>query len=223
MLNFFFKASTLVRCRVWLSVNIVSYTNNIWWTINSQSRGRNSWWKNLQKHRLKKEYSRMSQMYQQEECKVGSEAGTTDCACSLSCVQLFVTPWSIASQAPLSLGFSQQGYWSGLPFPPPGELPWSRHQTHVSCIGRQIFATEPSGNPTTDCSVQFISVAQSCPTLCNPMNHSTPGLPVHHQLPELAQTHVHQIGGAVQPSYPLLSLSPPAFSLAVLPIRWPKY
>ena len=100
----------------------------------------------------------MSQMYQQGECKVGSDAGTTDCACSLSCVQLFVTPWSIASQVPLSLGFSQQGYWSGLPFPPPGELPWSRHQTHVSCIGRQIFTTEPSGNPTTDCSVQFSSV-----------------------------------------------------------------
>ena len=49
-------------------------------------------------------------------------------------------------------------------------------------------------------SVQFSSVAQSCPTLCNPMNHSTPGLPVHHQLPEFTQTHVHRLGDAIQPS-----------------------
>ena len=58
--------------------------------------------------------------------------------------------------------------------------------------------------------IQFSSVAQSCPTLCDPMNHSTPGLPVHHQLPELTQTHVHQVGDAIQPSHPLSSLSPPA-------------
>ena len=59
-------------------------------------------------------------------------------------------------------------------------------------------------------SVQFSSVAQSCPTLCNPMNHSTPGLPVHHQLPEFTQTHVHRVGDAIQPSHPLSSPSPPA-------------
>ena len=53
------------------------------------------------------------------------------------------------------------------------------------------------------CSVQFSSFAQSCPTLCDPMNHSTPGLPVHHQLPEFTQTHVHQIDDAIQPSHPL--------------------
>ena len=58
-------------------------------------------------------------------------------------------------------------------------------------------------------SVQFISVAQSCPTLCDPMNHSTPGLPVHHQLPEFTQTHVHKVGDAIQPSHPLSSPSPP--------------
>ena len=58
------------------------------------------------------------------------------------------------------------------------------------------------------------SVAQSCPTLCNPMNHRTPGLPVHHQLPELAQTHVHWVTDAIQPSHPLSSPSPPAFSLS---------
>ena len=59
-------------------------------------------------------------------------------------------------------------------------------------------------------SVQFSSVAQSCPTLCDPMNHSTPGLPVHHQLSEFTQTHVHRVGDAIQPSHPLLSPSPPA-------------
>ena len=57
---------------------------------------------------------------------------------------------------------------------------------------------------------QFSSVAQSCPTLCNPMNRSMPGLPVHHQLPEFTQTHVHRVGDAVQPSHPLSSPSPPA-------------
>ena len=57
---------------------------------------------------------------------------------------------------------------------------------------------------------QFSSVAQSCPTLCNPMNHSIPGLSVHHQLPEFTQTHVHQVGDAIQSSHPLSSPSPPA-------------
>ena len=76
-------------------------------------------------------------------------------------------------------------------------------------------------------SVQFSSVARSC--LCDPMNCSTPGFPVHHQLSELTQTHVHQVSNAVQPSHPLSSPSP-AFNLSqvfskesVLHIRWPKY
>ena len=59
-------------------------------------------------------------------------------------------------------------------------------------------------------SVQFSSVTQSCPTLCDPMNRSTPGLPVHHQLPEFTQTHLHWVGDAIQPSHPLSSSSPPA-------------
>ena len=67
-------------------------------------------------------------------------------------VQLFANPWTVARQAPLSMGFPRQEYWRGLPFPSPGNLQ----------------------------SVQFSSVAQSCLTLCNPMNCSTPGLPVHH-------------------------------------------
>ena len=59
-------------------------------------------------------------------------------------------------------------------------------------------------------SVQFSSVTQWCPTLCDPMNCSTPGLPVYHQLPEFTQTHVHRVGDAIQPSHPLSSPSPPA-------------
>ena len=81
-------------------------------------------------------------------------------------------------------------------------------------------------------SVQFSSVAQSCPTLCDPKNRSTPGLPVHHQLPEFTQTHVNRVGDAIQPFHPLPSPSPPApippsirvFSNeSILPMRWPKY
>ena len=63
-------------------------------------------------------------------------------------------------------------------------------------------------------SVQFISVPQSCPTLCNPMDCSTPDLPVHHQLLELIQTHVHWVGDAIQPPHPLSSPSPSTFNLS---------
>ena len=62
--------------------------------------------------------------------------------------------------------------------------------------------------------MKFSSVAQLCPTLCYPMNHSTPVLPVHHQLPECTQTHVHWVGDVIQPSHPLLSPSPPALNLS---------
>ena len=63
-------------------------------------------------------------------------------------------------------------------------------------------------------NVQFSSVTQSCPTLCEPMDCSTPGLPVHHQLPEFTQTHVHQVSDAIQQFHLLSSPSPPAFSLS---------
>ena len=71
-------------------------------------------------------------------------------------------------------------------------------------------ATAYWDSPVCWCDVQFSSVTQSCPTLCNPMNGSMPGLPVHHQLPEFTQTHVHWAGDAIQPSHPLSSPSPPA-------------
>ena len=81
-------------------------------------------------------------------------------------------------------------------------------------------------------SVQFSSVAQSYPTLRDPMNHSTPGLPVHHQLPEFTQTHVHRVGDAIQPSHRRSSPSPPALNLSQhqglfqwvsSSHEWPKY
>ena len=80
--------------------------------------------------------------------------------------------------------------------------------------------------------VQLSSVTQSCLTLCHPMNRSITGLPIHHQLPEFTQTHVHQVGDAIQPSHSLLSPSPLApnpsqhqsFSNeSTLHMRWPKY
>ena len=80
--------------------------------------------------------------------------------------------------------------------------------------------------------IQFSSVAQSCPTLCDPMNHSMPGLSIHHQLLESTQTHVHQVSDAIQPSHALSSLLllPSIFpsirvfsNESALRIRWPKY
>ena len=80
--------------------------------------------------------------------------------------------------------------------------------------------------------VQLSLVTQTCLALCNPMDCSTPGFPVHQQLPELAQTHVHRVSDAIQPFHPLSSPSPPAFSLSqirvfskesVIHIRWSKY
>ena len=79
--------------------------------------------------------------------------------------------------------------------------------------------------------LQFSSVAQSCPTVCDPMNHSTPGLPVHRHLPEFTQTHVHRVGDGIQPSHPLCPLLlppiPPSIRVfsneSALCMRWPRY
>ena len=80
-------------------------------------------------------------------------------------------------------------------------------------LGRKVMTNLDSILKSRDIqfsSVQFSSVTQSCLTLCNPMNRSTPGLPVHHQLPEFTQTHVHRVSDAIQPSHPLSSPAPPA-------------
>ena len=90
-------------------------------------------------------------------------------------------------------------------------LPWMRsislgpHPLTLD-VGLLLSATAPYSNT---CSVQFSSVTQSCPTLCDPMNLSTPSLPVHHQLPEFTQIRVHRVSDAIQPSHPLLSPSSP--------------
>ena len=94
-----------------------------------------------------------------------------------------------------------------------------RDWTCVSCIaGRFFYHLSHQESPQDSIKLrfflfvtfQFSSVTQSCPTLCDPMNHSMPGLPVHHQFPEFTQTHVHRVGDAIQPSHPLSSPSPPA-------------
>ena len=105
-------------------------------------------------------------------------------------------------------------------------------QTHVHWIGDAIQPSHPlsSASPLAFnlsqhqsflmswllelLSVQFSSVTQSCPPLCDPMNHSMPGFAVHHQLLEYAQAHVHRAGDAIQPSHPLSPASPPAFNLS---------
>ena len=109
--------------------------------------------------------------------------------------------------------------------------PHNRRRLGCSCLPE--FPCLPH---KIDCEIrketQFSSVTQFCPTLCNPMDCSTTGLPVHQQLPEFTQTHVHQVGDAIQPFHPLSSPSPPAFNLSqhqslsnesVLHSRWSKY
>ena len=88
-----------------------------------------------------------------------------------------------------------------------GPLPWEHG----------VLAAGPPEKPLGRCfcfdflgKIQCSSVTRSCLTLCDPMNHSTPGLPVHHQLPEFTQTHIHRVHDAIQPSHPLSSPSPPA-------------
>ena len=119
----------------------------------------------------------------------------------VSHVQLFAIPWTLAYQAPLSMGFFRQEYWNGLPFPSPLSILPRSHCLPVStlsllftclCIsGVKCFVEQNVSVP----SDQIRSVAQSCLTLCDPMNRSTPGLPVHHQLQEFTQTQVHQEKG----------------------------
>ena len=213
---------------------------------------------------------------------------------SLSLVRLFVTPWTVAHQAPLSMGFSRHEYWSGLPFPSPGGLLNPGIKPRSPALQADALTSEPPGKPRdsiSDSSERLLqigsggksiykilvkgeftaisqvtnqvtsvsashkelispwrdlvlsrceemqgfsqsvsSVIQSCLTLCHPMNWSTPGFPVHHQLPELIQTRVHQISDTIQPSHPCHPLLlPPSifpsikvFSIeSVLHIRWP--
>ena len=113
--------------------------------------------------------------------------------------------------------FFREEYWSGKPSLLKGSS-WPRDWAQVFCIAGGVFtiwATREEGRFVHQWfSVQFSLVTRSCPTLWDPMDCSTPGLPVHHQLPELTQTHVHWVGNAIQPSHPLSSPSLPAFNLS---------
>ena len=91
---------------------------------------------------------------------------------------------------------------------PPGSHPWDSPGKHTG-VGCHFLLQCMKVKSESEVA-QFGSVAQSCPTLCDPMNHRTPVLPVHHQLPEFTQIHVHRVSGAFQPSHPLSSPSPPA-------------
>ena len=105
-------------------------------------------------------------------------------------------------------------FLSGLSTPacqshlPPGACSFPREEALTE--GHQTCSSQIPNSSQYFLPHQFSLVAQSCPTLCDSMNRSTPGLPVHHQLPEFTQIHVHQIGDAIQPSHPLSSPSPPA-------------
>ena len=106
---------------------------------------------------------------------------------------------------------SRQEYWSRLSCPPPGDLPNPGIKPGSPALWADSLPAEQSGKPRD--SFQFSSVQFSHSVVSDflcPMNHSPPGLPVHHQLLEFTQTHVHRVSGAIQPSHPLSSPSPPA-------------
>ena len=158
---------------------------------------------------------------------------------SLSHVRLFEIPWTIQS-----MEFSSPEYWSGQPFPSPGDLPNPGIEPRSPPLQADSMPAEPQGKPKNtrigslsflqrtfltqesnqgllhcrqvlyQLSYQFSSVTQSCLTLCNPMDCSTPGPPVHRQLLKFTQTHVLWVGDAIQPPHPLSSPSPPAFNLS---------
>ena len=115
------------------------------------------------------------------------------CDILLSCVPLFVTPWT-----------SENHYFDINHLLP------HRFLVYVAIILLDWYFSSFKNMFRKLTLVQFSSVVQSCLTLCNPMNHSMPGLPVHHQLQEFTQTHVHRVSDAIQPYHPLSSPCPPA-------------
>ena len=112
---------------------------------------------------------------------------------------------AVVSPAPASRAQAQQLWSTGLVVLRLVRSSQTQDPGHIPHTGRWPLNQWPSPG-----SVQLSSVAQSCPTLCDPMNRSTPGLPVHHQLPEFTQTHIHRVHDAIQPSHPRSSPSPPA-------------
>ena len=97
---------------------------------------------------------------------------------SLSRVQLFATPWTIAHQAPPSMEFSRQEYWSGLPFPSPGDLPHPGIEPGSPTLQANTLPSEPPGKYHSDAATAAAKSLQSCPTLWDPIDCSPPGSPV---------------------------------------------
>ena len=134
--------------------------------------------------------------------------------------------WSLCQEDPVEEGTANHSrilVW---------RIPWTEEPDGLQSIGSQRVEHDWSDLAHMHRYIQLSSVTQSCPTLCNPMDCSTPGLPVHHQTLVLAQTNAHLISDDIQLSHPLLSPSPPALNLSqrqgfskesVLHIWWPKY
>ena len=118
---------------------------------------------------------------------------------------MLLCPWASSGK---NTGMGWHALLQGI-FPTQGLKLYVLQLLHCRQI---LYHWATSEAPKSD--FQFSSVTQSCLILCDPMNRSIPGLPVHHQLPEFTQTHVHRVGDAIQPSHPLLSPSPPAFNLS---------
>ena len=128
----------------------------------------------------------LSWVYYQKKMKT---LNSKRCACPVSCSSIYSCQEMEAAQVSLHRWVgTEDGDWDCV------------------CVCVCIFSSVWAHTHTE----VFSSVAQSCPTLCDPMNRSMPGLPVHHQLPEFTQTQVHRVGDAIQPSHPLSSPSPPA-------------
>ena len=121
-----------------------------------------------------------------------------------------VMPWTTAHQALLFMEFSRQEYWSRRSFPTTqGSNPCLLHLLHWQADSLPLH--HPGSSIFT---VQFSSVAQSCQTLCDPMDCGTPRFLVYHQFPEFIQTQSHWVGDAIQPSHPLSSPSPSTLNLS---------
>ena len=131
-----------------------------------------------------------------------------------------MTLWTVACQAPLSVGFSRQESWSMLPFPPPEIFPQglNLHLLFLLHCRGILYPLNHRGNVLLKYTVPILLPASasqfSHSVMSDPMDCSMPGFPVHHQLLQLAQTHVRRVSDAIQPSHPLSSPSPSALNLS---------
>ena len=131
-------------------------------------------------------------------------SGFVPCACTLSHIWFFATPWTVSLPGSFGHGIFQ-AFWRGLPFPTAGDLPNQRIKPASSAspaFAGRFFTIAPLGNP----KYIFSSVQFSCSVMSDslwPQDCSMPVFPVHQQHLELTQTHVHRVGDAIQPSHPL--------------------